>query len=529
VEVDAAVIGQGYTLDTADAAGTPGVDRRRLTSYLGLQVGGLGRKDWDGLPAASDQFSVTVQLRVDSDFGDYLCNIGRLSNSSPLSCLDPIQGGVRTDPELSNYRPELLTAYAEGRNLGGFADVRVGRQLLWDVMDLRALDGAWLRIRTPLHVAFEGWGGVSPNAALVVNPSLYAIDGTSRSLALAPDDPKQQFAALQPTVGASILTNGLRDVQGRISYHRTFSSTADLLAPGCLYGDGRPCAPESGTIEERVSYTLYGRFLDGKLNGFSALRYDLLNGRFDDGELGLYGAPARNEHIRIEYRYSAPSWDGDSIFNVFATEPYHHLQASYDGHTTTSNRLVGSELSWHASAFTRLFESGVPESGQVGGFNPAVGGDAGIAYRRPHGFVSLDGYCDGGYGGVRAGANLSGRLLLWRDTVGLESRAMYIYWSDDQRQTSYSHGMSLQAGVRWAIVPGTLLHVMAEDNVDRFYNSQFRLLAVLDVSYLLGPHGGGRPPAGFLGAGFGGFSSPGLGGNPGPGQGPTMMLPGILR
>lgn len=513
VDVDATVIGQGYSFETADPGGATRVDRRRLTTYLGLYLGDLGRKDRDGLPAYRDQFSVTLNLRIDSDFGDYLCNLSRSSTGLPLTCAAAGQG-VRTDPELSNYRPELLLAYAEGRSLGGFVDVRLGRQVLWDLFDMRGLDGGWLAVRTPLYLALEAWGGLSQNGALPIDPPLYVLDGTSRNVRFFPDDPRQQWLALQPTVGTSVRTHGLRDVQGRISYRRTFSNTADLLPPGCVYAEGRPCAAQTGTIEERLSATLYGRLFDGRLYGWSGLRYDILTGRFDAGEVELRGSLRRGHSLGAAYRYSAPTWDGDSIFNVFASEPYHHMQASYDGKSGIGRRAANGELSWHTRGFARLYRAshvGASASGQPGdALRAAMGGDAELRYRRPSGFVRLDTYCDGGYGGMRAGVDLSGRLFLLRDRIGLEGRVMYLYWEDDLRETSRSHGVSLQAGVRWALMRGALLHILIEDNVDRFYASQLRVLGQLDLSFLLGPHGGGRAPAGLLSAGFGEFPPPGL-------------------
>lgn len=509
VEADATVVGQGYSLRTADPGGPGGgvsVDRRRLTTYLGLYIGGIGRKDLDLRPSVRDQFSVTIQMRVDADFGDYLCSIARVTPSSVLGCVDPTTpGAVRTDPELSNYRPELLLAYIEGQNLGGFVDVRLGRQVMWDLLDFRGLDGAWLAVRTPIHLAVEAWGGLSQNGSLSIDPPLYVMDGTSRSLRLDPTDRAQQALALQPTVGASLRTSGLRDFQARLSYRRTFSATADTRAPGCT-ADGTPgCAPEMGTIEERLSYTMHGRLLGGRLQGWGGLRYDFLSGRFDDGQAGLRGSPAAGHFVGIEYRYSAPTWDGDSIFNVFATDPYHNLDIRYDG-----RHAAGSgELSFYARAHGRLFQPG------TGPMSASLGGDAGLRYRRQHGFVRLDGFFDDGYGGLRGGGDLSGRLLLLRDTIGLEGRVMYIYWADDLRESSRSHGVSLQGGVRWAFMKGALLHLLAEDNIDRFYSSQLRLMALLDLSLLLGPHGGRRGPAGLLGAGFGEFPQPG-------------MMPGVL-
>ncbi len=509
VEVDATVIGQGYTLNTADAGAAAPVDRRRLTTYLGLQLGDFGRKDRDGLPTIRDQFGVTLQLRVDMDFGDYFCNIGRAGYGLPLGCLDPPQG-VRTDPELLNHRPELLLAYAEGRRLGGFLDVRLGRQIIWDLLDLRGLDGGWLRVHTPLYVAFEVFGGISPNGALSIDSPLYVMDGTSRNLRFAPDDSRQQYSALQPTLGASIVTSDLPEVQSRLSYRRTFSATASAMAPGC---EGRACAPPSGIIEERLSYTIHGRLWNGRLHAWGGLRYDVLNGRFDEGQIGLRGTVGAGQHLSLAYSYSAPTWDGDSIFNVFAAEAYQQVRAVYNGRADVK-APAGGELAWQASAFARLFQSSA--AGDMRGvLSTAAGGDFELRYRRPQGFVRLDGYCDGGYGGLRAGGDLSGRLLLFRDRIGLEGRFMYLYWADDERLQSRSHGLALQGGIRWTILSGALLHLLAEDSIDRFYKSQLRLMALLDISFLLGPDKGRRSPPGLLNAGFGAFPA-------------GRLLPGVL-
>jgi hypothetical protein len=92
-----------------------------------------------------------------------------------------------------------------------------------------------------------------------------------------------------------------------------------------------------------------------------------------------------------------------------------------------------------------------------------------------------------------------------------------MYWADDQRPNNNSHSGALQAGVRYAIVRGVLIHLLAEDNINRFYSTQLRLMATLDLSYYLGGvSGGGNPPPGLLTAGKGMFPPPGA-------------LPGVLQ
>ena len=80
-----------------------------------------------------------------------------------------------------------------------------------------------------------------------------------------------------------------------------------------------------------------------------------------------------------------------------------------------------------------------------------------------------------------------------------------MYWSEQRREENVVHSFGLQAGVRYALTRGVLMHVLLEDNVNRYYNSQLRLVALLDLSYYLGGSGAGAAPVGMPAAGMGAF------------------------
>lgn len=523
VEVTASVTAQAYELRTADAGNAAAslVDRRRLTSYLGLHISGVGEKDPDGLPALRNQFAASLQLRFDSDLGEFLCSIGRTSIGAPLSCLGRDKGGISLSPELTNYKPEVLFGYVEGQNLAGFLDLRLGRQVQWELLDLRALDGLWLQARTPIYVALEAFAGLQVSGALPIDSPIYALDGTSRS-PLITDDSKQQSQAFQPTFGFALRSHGLRDVQGRLSYRRTMSATQDRAAAGCQPEAVGPrntgCAATSGIIEDHLAYTVHGRLLAGKLHGWGGLRYDFISSRFDEGSAGLRWFIKPRQSLLAEYHYSAPTFDADSIWSVFASEPYHEARAAYEGRMHSGFGDLPSkigDLTLHAAGFVRVFHTSSPRPGTerpdgVTAWSPAYGGSLGLRLDRRLGLVRISAYADGGYGGLRVGGDVVGRLMLMRNTVGLEARAMYLYWADSQRIENNAHSASLQAGVYYALVRGVLLHLFAEDNINRFYRSQLRLMAMLDLSYFLGPHGGAGTPAGSLATGLGRFPAPQL-------------------
>ena len=77
-----------------------------------------------------------------------------------------------------------------------------------------------------------------------------------------------------------------------------------------------------------------------------------------------------------------------------------------------------------------------------------------VRWQRGMGQIRLDAYGDGGYGGLRAGSDLAGRITLWRNRLGFEGRLLYMYFADDVQTENHSHMMGVQLGARWAIING---------------------------------------------------------------------------
>src|SRR5262249_6773173 len=123
------------------------------------------------------------------------------------------------------------------------------------------------------------------------------------------------------------------------------------------------------------------------------------------------------------------------------------------------------------------------------GGNLDGGANVGLRYDLNRGYVRADGYLEEGWGGSRLGSDLSTRWGVYRDVVSLEGRALYAHFEDDARgnaEADRGDSIGLQLGGRAALARGILLHVLVEDNISRYYASQFRLYAVLDVTALLG-------------------------------------------
>lgn len=450
-QIDAETIGQAYQLRAGDDTL---VNRRRLTQYLGLSVFNLGPRDELGRPLPRNQFYLTASLRFDADMGDYP-SLAELSGRTP-------------ERELFAEKLDLLYAFVGGNDVFGFVDFKLGRQILVDLYDWSSFDGLHVQARTPFHVAAEAWGGLNVTGVSILDSPLYRLDGTALGGNARGSLGARQEEQLQPTFGLAARTVGLRWLQARFSYERTVSRTGSQTGGPRLDGE-----PAWGVIGEKVGLTARSVVLDGKLVPWLAFRYDLLAGRLSELYAGARGQLGRHG-LSVEYVLAAPTFDGDSIWNVFASQAFDDVRASYD---VTLGRL----RAW-ARGFARLFFD------QKGTYASA-GGSVGARYDLGRGWARLDGYYEDGYGGRRAGLELATRIRLYGDKIDglfVEGRMSYAGFRDDARPEDRADSFGVQAGLRWTPMRGITLHGLVEENVNRLYASQLRVMALLDLSFWLG-------------------------------------------
>ena len=82
-----------------------------------------------------------------------------------------------------------------------------------------------------------------------------------------------------------------------------------------------------------------------------------------------------------------------------------------------------------------------------------------------------------------------------------------MHFEDDLRPIDHGDSFGFQVGGRFAPWKGMLLHLVVEENVNRFYASQLRVYAVLDVAALAGAYGFAAGAPRGVGPGLGGFGS----------------------
>src|SRR5262249_10877762 len=127
-----------------------------------------------------------------------------------------------------------------------------------------------------------------------------------------------------PTFGVALATRGLREVAARISYRRSISRTVLGSTAGADVE-----VPRWGVLEEKLSAEARGNFWDGAVVPWAAARWNLLVGLIDEVSIGARLAFG-DQALTPELRYSYPTFDGDSIWNVFAIDPYWDGRVTWD-------------------------------------------------------------------------------------------------------------------------------------------------------------------------------------------------------
>ncbi len=497
--VEARSIGQGYQLRWFRFSEEALLNRRRFTQTLRLHIWDILRPGFDpAYPekprvAPADLYFVSA-MRFQHDFGGWTQG-SALSTPAlgDLTALDAIPELARESMEI-----DLPYAYLGGRRIWGFLDFELGRQLVVDSLDWYSFDGLTLHARTPWRFTVEAHGGLRVRDSSFVGSPTHEPDGTS-SLRCFFFDPAvnvwrsyetearcgqlEQRDQLMPTFGAAIESEGLRRVQARLAYRRAQSPTA-----GGVYPDA---APGWGVNEEKLTLSARGNFWSGGIVPWGAARWNLLLAAIDEAHAGVRLAWSQ-QAVTPEIAYSLPSFDGDSIFNVFSIEPYYDYRVSYDlwprrgrfrAHARAFLREFFAETDAVDDPTTPEVETTVLAPGESVDESVWAGGAAaGASLAWPGARARLDLFYEDGHGGLRAGGDASGWYRIARD-LEVEARVTLIQFDEDSLANLHGVTFGAQGGGRWVLAEGIALHLLAEENINRFYTSQLRVIAVLDLAF----------------------------------------------
>lgn len=434
--VESDTVGDAYQLVTSD---NELLNRRRIHQYLGFGA-------YDLLGDESHSLSIVTRFRFDADLG--------LSSQE----LEDI-------PTLRREHFSIQSAYVEGRDLFGMLDFKAGRQVRIGPLDWLMLDGVVARLRTPWFFGFEVEAGVEAADAFgPVTASQLELDGVR----LLEEDHNPDGQPIQVTdrpkivLGASLITAGLHDTSARFSYRRIFS-------------DGK-------VRQERVGGAVYQRLPAG-LHFDVSWSYDLYQEILDSARVSVRWQATDFLTAELQYVRLVPSFDAESIFNIFSTYPLNDLNARVRWH-------LAREQWAYVGGMVRLFEneryiSGslsapvdevVTAWGAMGGYRHSFGQD---------GRVGADLSWEGGYGGDRVLVDLNGAWGVLPGEVDLDGRLTVVYYRDELQAQLDGVSFGYQLGGRYDIAGIADLRLVLEHNFSRHQPSQLRVILFADVDLWL--------------------------------------------
>lgn len=486
----ARTIGQAYELRGFRVfGGELAIGRRRLTQLLTLTLHDLGDLERTRRRAGRRGRGVVVSwhstLRFEHELGTFLTGRLAVGPTRRQDALDVI-------PELgaSAFSLALLHGYVRVDGLGGGRlSLLAGRVSSVALDGALPLDGAQVQVALAPGWSLELGGGLAVREASWLGVGSYELDGTPGAFC------HEYRAAADGTAGRwrlierdELVTDGRFTsdyercpqrqarmataeaalggrlpgrVEARLSYRVAASPSADSLA-GPLYPDG---APRWGKNLERLAATASARWRVGpvEVSPLVLARASLAHGLVERLELSAELARGRHALEPSASRVS-PSFDTDSIWNVFAGEPSTELALGY--------RYAGA-----TRAVARLWARRY-DGGESGGATWAVGAHA-EAERALTKRARLRGRAlvDGGYGGERAAADGE---LRWGDATAEVAGRAALVWARPDTDGGLSAATSVRAS--WALASGVAVQSALELWRDREGQLGVRGLGVLELT-----------------------------------------------
>lgn len=456
VDVSASTAAQGYSLRSPD--GAPILMRRRFMQTLGMNVTNIGTEQFD---PEEPWVSFRVRLRLDADFGVH---------SDETDWADYPGGFV---PGLKTAPVDLMYGYLDVRNLAdGVLSFRIGRQYVVDPLGWWSFDGALTRVELPVFLAFETYGGFEQRGGLPWSTPRFERDGVWRGDRTGLDAnvyPEFQQAHYAPAAGAVVESFGLPLVHMRVAWRKVWNTGPVVTNP--LPASSTALPPSSGGW--RVSSERVGASVDIDDEDIGSLRsgvvYDLFLSRLTSSYASADAFASRRVTVGADVDRVVPSFDADSIWNVFGADPSSTALLRADVQIT--DRL-DTGLSGGARWVQAADDTG--EHG-VDGL-----GTASARYRLDTGTVGMSASAAAGGRGRREGADLFGDRAIDRRFL-LSGRVSLYDWRDAWRpdRSATSFGYVLGSGYR--IDDLTEVMVEWEHDTNKLVGQRYRILALLNL------------------------------------------------
>ncbi len=452
--IESQTLGDAYQLVTS---GNQLLNRWQMNQLLGLSI-------WESAEEGQPQhWSFSSLFRFDLDLGLTDAEIAEV-------------------PSFDRSRPSIQYAYADGRALlGGTTDVRIGRQLLADAMDYLMFDGVKVGVKLPWYLGVEAHGGYEVKQGFwPLAANQLELDGT-RVIERVEDDDRPTAV-----VGAAIATRDLPFSNWRLGYRRRFSHGTSPRAGA---------APSTAVDSEHVGLSFHQRIVKG-LDTSGILSWNLFNGVFDRVQGTARWSPDAAHDLELQYVRLVPTFDADSIFNIFAAYPLNDGNLRWRFHPSDRDRvylggmmrLFGNEN--YADGFRSTpIDSVVEAWGAMGGWLHTFGPSG------RDGRVSLDVALEDGYGGRRVLADAGGTWSIVPRAWEAEGRLTVVDFEDSSNPDRKSLSVGYQLGARYLAAGRhredgqsarrSAFAVIFEHNMNTLQTHQLRLYAMIDLNFWL--------------------------------------------
>ncbi len=440
--------------DVRSPTGETIVPRRRLTSTVAVSAVDLLPKvdapSPDFVKPRAEEIVFRARLRYDADYGAH-------PGEAQPSDFD------RFVPGFSRAPVDLMYGYVEGRRLfGGFFGFKLGRQYTTDALGWWSFDGASVRVTTPFFVAIEALGGMEVRGGMPLSTPRFERDGVWRGNRGGFDPslyPSFQPSDVAPAVGVAVESAGFTWLHGRLSYRRVYNTCKSNVSEFAS-GLSQPVTIDGARIsQERLGYALDANL--GALGGAKAgLAYDFYAAHMSSIYASLDGYVTPRLTVSADYDYYAPSFDGDSIWSFFASNPMNDvsLRTTWTATDTLSlsaggnARVMSAETSAsNASTFVNASTAGASEYPSA---SATFDGGGFVSARHRSGDNVLGGRATALYGreGHRTGGELYAERTVFGHTV-LLGRASLFDWSDALRASRAATSFGAVAGVGYRVAP----------------------------------------------------------------------------
>jgi hypothetical protein len=468
--------------DVRSPTGETVLSRRRLISTLGVSVYDLLERD-EGDPRGrlGPELTFRARLRYDADYG-------------ASSAETDVTNYGRLVPSFARGPVDLMYGYVEGRRfLGGWLGFKLGRQYVTDALGWYAFDGGQVRVTTPYFFALEAYGGLEVRGGMPLSTPRFERDGVWRGDRTGYDPslyPSFQPSDVAPVVGVALDSTGVTWLHGRLTYRRAMNTGASNVSQFAS-GLTTPASYDGTRVSsERVGYSVDANVAEA-LGARAGIAYDVYLARVASLFASVDVFATKRLTLGVDYDFYQPTFDADSIWNFFASEPMNDLGVR-------ATLVATDRLSLSAGAHARVYtlqtaqispiaSPNIDGPGADRSYYPSSalafdeGGNLAARYKWGEGALGVRGSGNFGDGGDRVGGDVYAERLLETRYV-LEGRASLWQWNDKLRPGRDATSVGYVAGVGYRFAPRSQALFEIQHDVNRLVGHRFRAMIWLSVA-----------------------------------------------